>query len=541
MTAMAKTTTGASSASRLAWGTIEWHQVTMEVKQLQMRIAKAVREKRYGKAKALQWLLTHSFSAKLLAVRQVVLSSGAKTPGIDGIVWKTQNQKMQAVYSLQRRGYQPQPLRRIYIPKKQKGSLRPLSIPCLIDRVMQALHLLALEPVMETEADKHAYGFRSKRSCADAIGQCFTALARKTSAPWILEGDIRACFDRLSGKWLEDNILTDKVILSKWLTAGYMEERTLHPTLDGVPQGGVISPALLVLALKGLEETVRNVTSPKDYINVISYADDFVITGATKEVLENKVMPLVATFLKERGLDLSIEKTKITHIDDGFNFLGFNVRKYKGKLLIKPSKENIKIFLGKTRVLIKSNATVKTENLIWQLNPKIRGWAKYYRHVVSKATFSYVDDRIFKALMQWIDRRHPEKNAPWKKDKYFRSQGMRQWIFSVKVKNRCGKHYFLDLFSASQLPIRRHIKIKAKANPYDPQYAEYFSKREHLKMKLRIQDRECLKSKLKGSPTQTTKQSGRVNTAFERLEPCEGTTFMHGSYGAGGWQHPSAT
>ena len=498
MTGMAKTTTGASSASSLTWKTLEWDHVTTEVKRLQMRIAKAVREKSYGKARALQWLLTHSFSAKLLAVKRVTQSSGAKTPGVDGIVWKTQNQKMQAAHSLQRRGYQPQPLRRIYIPKKQKGTFRPLSIPCLIDRGMQALHLLALEPVMETEADKNAYGFRPKRSCADAIEQCFNALAKKASAAFILEGDIRACFDRLSGKWLEDNILTDKVILSKWLTAGYMEEKALHPTFNGVPQGGVISCAILVLALKGFEETIKNVASQKDKVHVIAYADDFVITGATKAVLENKIMPVVVAFLKERGLELSTEKTKITHIDDGFDFLGFNVRKYKDKLLIKPSKGNIKAFLNKTRLLIKSHSAVTTEELIRHLNPKIRGWANYYRHVVSKAIFRSVDDCIFMALREWINKRHPKKSVQWKNYKYFRSQGMRRWIFSVKVKNRQGKYYFLDLFKTTQLPICRHIKIRAEANPYDPQYADYFSKRERLKMKQRIKDQEFLKSNFKG-------------------------------------------
>lgn len=482
MAAMVKAITGASSASRLTWKTIEWDKVTKEVKRLQMRIAKAVRERRWGKAKALQWLLTHSFSAKLLAVRRVTQSSGAKTPGIDGIVWRTPNQRMQAAHSLQRRGYQPQPLRRIYIPKKKKGTFRPLSIPCLIDRAMQALHLLALEPVMETQADKNAYGFRPRRSCADAIEQCFRVLARKTSATFILEGDIRACFDRLSGKWLVDNILTDKVILSKWLTAGYMEEKVLHPTFDGVPQGGIISPALLVLALKGLEETVKSVTSPKDKVNVVSYADDFVITGATKEVLENKVMPAVVTFLKERGLELSSEKTLITQIDEGFNFLGFNVRKYKGKLLIKPSKESIKTFLDKTRDWIKSNATVKTENLILRLNPRIKGWTNYYRHVVSKDTFHYIDSCILRALMRWIKRRHPEKSALWRNKKYFRTRGVKRWVFSTRLKNKRGERYFLDLFSASQTPIRRYIKIKAEANPYDPKYADYFFKRSRLKL-----------------------------------------------------------
>ena len=234
---------------------------------------------------------------------------------------------------------------------------------------------------------------------------------------------------------------------------------------------------------------------------MIAYADDFVITGTTKAVLEGKIMPVVVAFLKERGLELSTEKTKITHVDDGFDFLGFNVRKYKGKLLIKPSKGNIKGFLDTIRVLIKSNATVRTEELIRQLNPKIRGWANYYRHAVAKATFSYVDDCIFKALMRWINRRHPEKNAQWRNKKYFRTQGMRRWIFSVKVKNKKGDYSFLDLFTASQLPIRRHVKIRAEANPYDPQYVEYFSERERLKSKRRIQDQEFLNPKLKGLHT----------------------------------------
>jgi RNA-directed DNA polymerase len=496
MAAMVKAITGASSVSLLTWKTIQWHHVSKEVKRLQMRIAKAVREKSYGKVKALQWLLTHSFSAKLLAVRRVTQSSGAKTPGVDGIVWRTPNQRMQAVHSLQRRGYQPQPLRRIYIPKKKKGTFRPLSIPCLIDRAMQALHLLALEPVMETQADKNAYGFRPRRSCADAIGQCFKLLARKTSATFILEGDIRACFDRLSAKWLEDNIITDRVILSKWLAAGYMEEKTLHPTYDGVPQGGIISPALLVLALRGLEETVKSLTSRKDKVHVVSYADDFVITGTTKEVLENIVKPAVIAFLKERGLELSPEKTLITHIDAGFNFLGFNVRKYKGKLLIKPSKESIKTFLDKIRVFIKSNATGKTEDIIRQLNPKIKGWTNYYQHVVSKDIFSYIDSCIHVALRRWVKRRHPQKSASWRNKKYFRTQGMQRWIFSVKLKGKTGKHCFLDLLSAAQTPIRRHIKIKAEANLYDPQYTEYFLKRERLRTMQRIKDQERQKLNL---------------------------------------------
>lgn len=480
MTTMAQSLIGASSASKITWDTIQWSHVNKEVQRLQMRIAKAVREKRYGKVKALQWLLTHSFSAKLMAVKRVSQNSGARTPGVDGVLWRTPRQKIKAVGSLQRRSYKTQPLRRIYIPKNQ-GGCRPLSIPSMACRAMQALHLLALEPVMEMRADKHAYGFRPKRSTADAISQCFNALARKTSTPWILEGDIQACFDRLSANWLLDHIPMDKKVLSKWLTAGYMEKRTLYSTYEGVPQGGIISPAILVLALSRLEEAVKNVTSQKDCINVIAYADDFVITGATREVLEHKVKPAVEIFLKERGLELSSQKTKLTHIDTGFDFLGFNLRKYKGTLLIKPSKKSTKSFLDRIRKLIKYQATAKTEELIHQLSPKIRGWANYYRHVAAKSTFSYVDHATLDAIMRWVKRRHPDKRADWMYKKYFRTRGSRRWVFSTVIKDKKGQKTFLDIFRAEQIPIRRHVKIRAEATPYDPQYKEYFLKREGLR------------------------------------------------------------
>lgn len=487
MTVMSLSSTGASSASKLMWESINWPHVNREVKRLQMRIAKAVREGAHGKAKALQWLLTHSLSAKLLAVRRVTQNSGAKTPGVDGVLWRTPQQKIQAVKQLQRREYKPQPLRRIYIPKS-RGGKRPLSIPTMACRAMQALHLLALEPIAETRADRHAYGFRPKRSTADAIEQCFITLARRNGAPWILEGDIRACFDSLSGQWLKDNIPMDKTLLTKWLTAGYIEERTLHPTFDGVPQGSIISPALLVIALSGMEEAIKQATSDKDKVNVVIYADDFLITGVSKEILEKKVMPAVDAFLKERGLELSCEKTKITQVDDGFDFLGFNVRKYKGKLLIKPSKKNVMSFLDEIRTLIKSNKTAKQENLIHLLNPKIRGWANYFRNVVSKETFAYVDHSIFQMLLRWMRRRHSEKSVEWIRKKYFRSFGARQEIFSTALKNKEGKPFFLDLFRAAQVPICRHIKIRAEANPYDPQYKEYFLKREFLRREPNYKD-----------------------------------------------------
>ena len=475
MTTAAKPVLGASS--KVAnWDAIKWRAIERQVKRLQMRIAKATREGRWGKVKSLQWLLTHAFSAKLLAVRRVTRNSGRKTPGVDGIVWKTPAQKLNAARSLQRRGYCPKPLRRIYIPKKN-GKLRPLGIPTMFDRSQQALHLLGLEPVAETLADPNAYGFRPKRSTADAIGQCFTVLCRKRSAQWILEGDIKACFDRISHPWLQDHIPMDKTILKKWLAAGYMEEGVVYPTEAGTPQGGIASPVLANMALDGLEEVARRAAPADQKIQVVKYADDFIIAGTSKEVLEMQVKPDVVAFLKERGLELSEEKTHITHIDDGFDFLGFNVRKYKGKLLIKPSKPAVKRFLDNIRKLIKANCAATTKGLIQQLNSKLRGWANYYRHVVSKKTFAYVDHQIFLALIAWIKRRHPNKSAQWKRQRYFRREGLRQWVFFAAVRDALKSVTLLDLFWTTSVPIIRHIKIQAHATPYDPAFTEYFIRR----------------------------------------------------------------
>jgi len=436
MTVMAMPLTGAPSAVELTWDAIDWQKVGAHVRQLQMRIAKAFRAGKRSKARALQRLLTRSFYAKLLAVKRVVQNRGAKTPGVDNVVWRTSKQKMQAALALKRRGYKTKPLRRIYIPKKQKGKLRPLSIPAMACRAQQSLHLLSLDPISETIADKNSYGFRPLRSTADAIEQCFKALARRYSPQYILEADIKSCFDKISHTWLLKNTVMDKQILGKWLAAGYIEKGKLCPTSSGTPQGGQISPTLLVVTLSGLEAAVKAVASQPDKINVCVYADDFIITGATKEVLENKVKPVVEAFLSERGLTLSKEKTKLTHISEGFDFLGINIRKYNGKLLMKPAKSSVKRFLADIRETIKHNKTAKTENLIRMLNPKIRGWSNYYSHVCSKRTFGYVDHCIFKSIWRWAVRRHPNKSKQWIKDKYFQCSGFRNWEFLTKAKNK---------------------------------------------------------------------------------------------------------
>ena len=306
------------------WHAIEWQPINSNVRRLQARIVKATRERRWNKVKALQHLLTHSFSGKALAVRQVTENSGKRTSGVDKATWETPEKKIAAVHTLKRRGYKPLPLRRVYIPKSN-GTMRPLGIPTMKDRAMQALYLLALDPIAETTADPTSYGFRKSRQVADAMEQCFTALGNRQTASWILEGDIKSCFDNISHDWMLTHILTDKVILKKWLKAGYMDKNILHPTIDGTPQGGIISPVLANMTLDGLYKKLRDKYPQKQnggLVNLVRYADDFIVTGRTRELLEGEVKPLIEEHLKKRGLELSPEKTKITHINEGFDFLG---------------------------------------------------------------------------------------------------------------------------------------------------------------------------------------------------------------------------
>jgi RNA-directed DNA polymerase len=243
---------GAVSSEAAEWYAIDWPTINRNVRRLQVRIAQATKEGSWGKVRALQRLLTHSFSGKVLAVRRVTENTGKKTPGVDQEIWDTPKKKIQAVHALKRRGYQPQPLRRVYIPKSEGKTMRPLGIPTMKDRAMQALHLLGLDPVAETIADKNSYGFRQQRSCADAIEQCYLALKIATTE-WVLEGDIKSCFDRISHDWLLAHVPMERAILRKWLKSGYMEKHVFHETTDGTPQGGIISPVLSNCALDGLE------------------------------------------------------------------------------------------------------------------------------------------------------------------------------------------------------------------------------------------------------------------------------------------------
>jgi RNA-directed DNA polymerase len=472
---MTTTTVGASSNKVSDWKAIDWPKVRRDVRRLQSRIAKAIRAGRYGKAKALSWLLTHSRSAKLLAVKRVTENKGAKTPGVDNILWRTDRQKYAAVQNLKRRGYRPLPLRRHYIPKKN-GKLRPLSIPTLRDRAMQALHALALKPIAETVGDRNSYGFREGRSCADAIGQCFCALAKSYAPVWVLEGDIKSCFDRISHPWLLANIPMDARILRQWLDAGYWEKGRLFPTKEGTPQGGIISPLLANLTLDGMEKAIRSrIKLRRDQVNFIRYADDFVVTARTKETLEQIVKPALVAFLAQRGLELSEQKTTITHIQTGFNFLGQNVRKYRNKLVIKPAKDGRKALVQKTRECIKGMVGQTAQTLITTLNPIIRGWANYHRYVCSAEAFWTAERIIQDQLYRWARRTHPNKSYGWLKRKYFSLQD--QYGFATWIRGENGERAVLRLYSIARTIMEWHIKVKGEANPYDPLYTEYFERR----------------------------------------------------------------
>lgn len=459
------------TSPNLQWFSINRKRANFKVRKLQSRIVKALKVGKHRKVKSLQWLLTHSFSGKVTAVIRVTENKGKNTPGVDNVKWSTSEQKAKAVLSLNTKGYKPKALRRIFIPKAN-GKQRPLGIPTMSDRAMQALFKLALEPVSETLADLHSYGFRPERCQHDAISQCFNVLSRKRSAVWVLEADIKGCFDNISHQWLIDNIPINKTILRRWLKAGYIDNHKLFPTDTGTPQGGIISPVLSNMALDGIDKEL-SVLSDKHKIHLVRYADDFIVTASNREILENEVMAIIKAFLDKRGLTLSPEKTKISHISTGFDFLGVNIRKYDNKLLIKPSKQSIKNVLRKISEIINQNKAVKQDTLIIKLNHVIKGWCNYHRPFVSSKVFRYLDCQIFRKLWKWAKRRHTNKNKRWIKMKYFKSIGTMNWLFSDKE----------TLKYAHNVTIIRHIKINSKANPFDKEWEQYLEKRATMKMK----------------------------------------------------------
>lgn len=460
------------------WKSIDWKKAEFEVNRLQVRIAKAVQEKKHNTVKRLQYLLTHSFYAKALAVRKVTTNKGKNTSGVDKELWTTPASKMRAVLSLTDKNYKAKPLRRVFIEKKGKKAKRPLGIPCMYDRAMQALYALALEPVAETTADTRSFGFRKSRSCHDACEYIFAALARKDSAQWVLEGDIKGCFDHISHEWLIENIPMDKSVLKQFLKAGFVFDRELFSTDEGTPQGGVISPILANMALDGMQKALydrfhTNRLGKEDIrfknahkVNLVRYADDFIVTAATKEIAE-EAKSIIRSFLKERGLELSEEKTVITHIDNGFDMFGWTFRKFKGKLIVKPSKKSIKSFVENlSHTILTRGKAWKQEVLIEKLNQQIRGWTNYHQSVCASEAFAHIDYILYELLWSWAKRRHPHKGRWWVSTRYWHRIGNRNWVFSTEDK---------ELLRVDHIPIVRHIKIRLDVNPYFD--VEYFTER----------------------------------------------------------------
>ena len=463
-------------AERLVdWSQVNWVTTYKLLRNLQRRIFRARKLGQWKQLRRLQKLLLRSYANLLESVRRITQDNkGKNTPGVDREVIETPAERVKLVNNW----IMPKakPTRRVFIPKSN-GKKRPLGIPTVRDRVAQNIVKNYLEPEWEAVFEPNSYGFRAGRSCHDAITQVHKRLhGKKGFDRWVLDADIKGCFDNFAHESILKAIksVPRGDLIQDWMKAGYVYEGILNPTETGTPQGGVLSPLLANIGLHGLEEFVKNYNKK---MGVIRYADDFVVTAKSKEELV-EIIPAIKQWLFERGLELSKEKTKLRHIDEGFNFLGFHARHYAGKLLIKPQKEKVLAFCKKIGGIIKKMATVKQEVLIRKLNPILRGFANYYQGAVSKEIFGYIKTRVWQYLWNWCKRRHLKRRLKWVKDKYFRRiQGV-DWTFCCDVKDRKGRIKPLCLYNIHRTPIIRHIKVKGTASPFDGKLTEYWEKRQ---------------------------------------------------------------
>jgi RNA-directed DNA polymerase len=490
------------------WNTIKWKKANRTVRNLRQRIFRAAQEGNLKKVRSLQKLMLKSYSNRLVSVRRVAqINAGKHTPGVDKLVIKTPAARGKMVdalahYSL----WKAKPARRVYIPKSG-NKVRPLGIPVVVDRCLQSLVKNALEPAWEAKFERISYGFRPGRSGQDAIEKIYLLARPNKTKKWILDADIKGAFDNISHEYLLKTIgkVPGYNLIKQWLKAGYVDENVFHETDAGTPQGGVISPLLANIALHGMENAIGVKYNNRGEIigkrAVVRYADDFVCFCETKEDAE-QVRQILVKWLKERGLTLSEEKTRIVHLTEGFDFLGFNIRHYPApqtsrsgwKLLIKPSKESVQKVQKKLKELwFRANGT-SVKMVLIKLNPVIRGWANYFRTVVASEIFQSLDNWMFYRADRYTRRMHPNKSKDWRQSTYwgqFQLDRLDRWVFGDKQTGRY-------LFKFSWFPIERHTLVKGTASPDDPCLKEYWIKRQAKKARDLTSSRQKLAERQKG-------------------------------------------
>lgn len=466
------------------WNDVPWTYVERSVRKVQEKIFQATQRQEWRKVRNLQKLLVRSSKVLLLAIRRVTQENAGKyTPGVDGKVYVTDDDR----WTLFKTGnfeigsrYKPLPGKRVYIPKNKQepqGAQRPLGILAMHDRILQTVVKMCIDPEWEARFEQNSYGFRPGRCTMDAIEQIHKTLCRVKTA-FILDADISKCFDNIAHGPLLEKIPGFRSVVGKWLRAGVVGLGTFKDVLTGTPQGGTISPLLANIALDGLERLFGCINSKGRYvqpaeragmnkgISVIRYADDFVIIAPSKEIIVAYVIPRLETFLAARGLNLNKAKTRIVDIDQGFNFLGFTIRRIDGKILTIPQAEKVRDFLRHVQELLHENRQVTTESLLRVLNPVIKGWTNYFKHASASQTFSKVANELWWKLWRWSCRRHRMKPKRWIHAKYFHKVGNCKSVFGVDGT--------FAIARPELIKIVYFTKVRGASSPYDPTLREYW-------------------------------------------------------------------